>query len=104
LIDIKKERSKAVKKKAFYLALISVVLAFCVLCKTNQAASEYQAVEEITFQSGSFKVVGDLKLPEGKGPHPVILFVHGDGPNNRTSGVTYPPIMERMLRASTAGI
>ncbi|UCE22518.1 MAG: alpha/beta fold hydrolase [Candidatus Aminicenantes bacterium] len=90
------------KKKAFYLALISVVLAFCVLCKTNQAASEYQSVEEITFQSGSFKVVGDLKLPEGKGPHPVILFVHGDGPNNRTSGVTYPPIMERMLRTGYA--
>lgn len=77
-------------------------MAFCIFCKTNQAASEYQAVEEITFQSGSFKVVGDLKLPKGKGPYPVILFVHGDGPNNRTSGVTYPPIMERMLRAGFA--
>ncbi|UCH84132.1 MAG: alpha/beta fold hydrolase [Candidatus Latescibacterota bacterium] len=41
-------------------------------------------------------MVGDLKLPEGNGPHPVVVFVHGDGPNNRTSGVTYPPIMERM--------
>jgi pimeloyl-ACP methyl ester carboxylesterase len=60
------------------------------------------SAEEIVFQSGSFRVVGDLKLPQGKGPHPVVVFVHGDGPNNRTSGVTYPPIMERMLRAGYA--
>lgn len=59
-------------------------------------------VEEIAFESGPFHVVGDLRLPPGTGPHPVVLFVHGDGPNNRTSGVTYPPIMERMLRAGYA--
>lgn len=49
-----------------------------------------------------FKAVGDLRLPEGGGPHPVVVFAHGDGPNNRASGVTYPPIMERMLRAGYA--
>jgi hypothetical protein len=32
----------------------------------------------------------------------VILFVHGDGPNNRTAGGTYPPIMERMRRTGYA--
>ena len=46
--------------------------------------------------------MGDLQRPEGAGPHPVVLFVHGDGPNNRTSGVTYPPIMERMHNAGYA--
>lgn len=64
-------------------------------------AQKYQK-EEIVFHSDAFKVVCDLRLPEGSGPHPVVLFVHGDGPNNRTSGVTYPPIMERMLRAGYA--
>jgi len=58
--------------------------------------------EEIAFSSGSFRIVGDLRLPEGAAPHPVVLFVHGDGANDRTSGVTYPPIMERMLRAGYA--
>lgn len=67
---------------------------------TGQAAQS--ATEEMTFHSGPFTIVGDLKLPKGKGPFPVVLFVHGDGPNNRTSGVTYPPIMERMLRAGYA--
>jgi pimeloyl-ACP methyl ester carboxylesterase len=60
------------------------------------------SVEEIAFASGPFHVVGDLKRPSGPGPHPVILFVHGDGPNNRTSGVTYPLLMARMLRAGYA--
>ncbi|MFH1765893.1 MAG: alpha/beta fold hydrolase [Gemmatimonadota bacterium] len=60
------------------------------------------SVEEIAFDSGPFHVVGDLRLPPGPGPHPVVLFVHGDGPNSRTSGVTYPPLMERMLAAGYA--
>jgi len=59
-------------------------------------------IEEIVFHSGPFMLVGDLRTPEGSGPHPVVVFVHGDGPNNRTSGVTYPPIMERMLRVGYA--
>jgi len=72
-------------------------LAGCLLGCTSP-----QAVEEITFRSGPFKVVGDLKLPSGTGPHPVVVFVHGDGPNNRTSSGTYPPIMSRMHRAGYA--
>jgi uncharacterized protein len=59
-------------------------------------------VEEITFQSGSFKVVGDLRLPGGTGPFPVILFVHGSGPADRTGSGAYLPIMERMLKAGYA--
>ena len=58
--------------------------------------------EEIRFHSGSFEVAGDLRLPEGRSPFGVILFVHGDGPNDRTAGGTYPPIMERMARAGYA--
>jgi pimeloyl-ACP methyl ester carboxylesterase len=64
--------------------------------------AQQPSTHEIVFRSGPFKVVGDLRTPEGSGPYPVILFVHGDGPNNRTSGVTYPPIMERMHRTGHA--
>src|SRR5512137_1444308 len=42
-------------------------------------------VEEITFQSGSFTLVGDLWLPEGRrGPFPVILLNQGSGMDART--------------------
>jgi hypothetical protein len=59
-------------------------------------------VKGLTFQSGQFKVVGDLRLPEGSGPFPVVLFVHGSGPADRTGNMAYLPIMERMLRAGYA--
>jgi pimeloyl-ACP methyl ester carboxylesterase len=60
-------------------------------------------IEEITFQSGEFTLVGDLRLPTGEGPFPVVLFVHGDAPTaNRTMFGMYLPIMERMLRAGYA--
>lgn len=58
--------------------------------------------EELTFRSGPFTLAGELRLPAGPGPHPVVVFVHGDGPNDRTGGVTYPPLMERMLRSGYA--
>ena len=90
------------KKKTLHFVFISIVLQLCIFCKLNHSTSASYSIEVIAFPSGKFKVVGDLKIPEGKPPHPVILFVHGDGPNNRTSGVTYPPIMERMLRAGFA--
>jgi len=65
-------------------------------------ASAQGRVEEVTFASGAFSIVGDLRLPAGPGPHPVVLFVHGDGPNSRTSAGSYLPIMERMGRAGFA--
>lgn len=64
--------------------------------------SQESRTEEILFSSGPFRIVGDLRLPEGRGPYPVVVFVHGDGPNNRTAGATYPPIMERMERVGYA--
>ena len=72
------------------------------LLLAGASCSNQSATEEITFRSGPFTLVGDLNLPHGRGPFPVVVFVHGDGPNNRTSGVTYPPIMERMWRAGYA--
>ncbi len=76
-----------------------LVLLLVISCRSQ---TQEPRIEEIVFNSGPFKVVGDLILPEGRRPHPVVVFVHGDGPNNRTSGVTYPPIMERMRRAGYA--
>ncbi len=66
------------------------------------AEAQPPRVEEISFESGSFHVVGDLRLPEGTGPFPVVLFVHGSGPIDRTFFGYYLPIMERMLRAGYA--
>ncbi len=57
--------------------------------------------EEITFQSGSFTLVGDLWFPEGTGPFPVILLNQGSGMDARTNR-GYSPMLERMLQAGYA--
>jgi pimeloyl-ACP methyl ester carboxylesterase len=64
--------------------------------------SKIPSIEEISFKSGSFQIVGDLRLPGGKGPFPVILIVHGSGPANRTVDGTFLPVFDRMLRAGYA--
>lgn len=59
-------------------------------------------VEEISFQSDHFTLVGDLQIPNTEGKHPVVIMVHGDGPVSRTGSGTYRPIMARFLSAGYA--
>ena len=59
-------------------------------------------VEEVSFQSDHFKLVGDLQIPGTAGKHPAIIMVHGDGEIDRTDSGKYRPIMERFLRAGYA--
>lgn len=83
------------------LHLLSILMLTA--CAAPATPQPYGPVEELTFQSGQFKVVGDLRLPAGSGPFPVVLFVHGDGPVYRIGLVgEYAPIMERMLQAGFA--
>jgi pimeloyl-ACP methyl ester carboxylesterase len=90
-------------KKTTWNSLIQLIaVLFSITCMNAQSLSQQVSIEEITFHSGDFKVVGDLRIPGGKGLHPIVVFVHGDGPNSRNSGGSYPPIMERMLRAGYA--
>ena len=91
------------KNKRILTRLSAVLLAILLLLPACAAPSSFGPVEELTFQSGEFKVVGDLRLPAGSGPFPVVLFVHGSGPADRTGlmGLNLP-IMERMLQAGFA--
>lgn len=41
------------------------------------------AVRETTFSSGDLELAGDLYLPEGSGPHPGVVLIHGSGPIDR---------------------
>jgi len=66
------------------------------------ASLQQPRVEEITFQSGSFTLVGSLWLPGGSGPYPVILLNQGSGMDARADNGFGLPIIERMLRAGYA--
>ena len=66
---------------------------------TRNYGSQEATVEEIQFRSGKFRLVGDLRLPEGEGPHPAIIMIHGDGPATREGyPATFPPAIELFLR------
>ena len=42
--------------------------------------------EEISFQNGDVTLRGTLTLPATPGPHPVVIQVHGSGPERRPGG------------------
>jgi len=56
------------------------------------------ASEQVRIQYGDNTLGGVLHLPKRKGPHPVIIFVHGSGPADRTCGGYYQPLFERFLQ------
>lgn len=90
------------KFKRSEISLASILLALALLLPACARQSQPARIEEITFQSGEFTLVGDLRTPAGTGPFPVVLFVHGSGPADRTGFGMYLPIMERMLGAGYA--
>jgi uncharacterized protein len=79
--------------------LFLVILLFLPACARQPQPAR---IEEITFQSGEFTLVGDLRTPAGIGPFPVVLFVHGSDDADRTLFGYYLPVMEQMLRAGYA--
>jgi len=88
--------------KRMTIRLFAVLLVMALLLPACTRQPQPARIEEITFQSGPFNIVGDLRLPEGTAPFPVVLFVHGSGGADRTNFGGYLPIMERMLDAGYA--
>jgi dipeptidyl aminopeptidase/acylaminoacyl peptidase len=91
-------------KRMIVLVLLALLLAACGTAVDreaigNRSYGEQEAyVEEITFRSGRFKVVGDLRMPAEGGPHPAIIMVHGDGAATRNGAVRFGPMIEIFLR------
>ena len=64
----------------------------------RQFGTESARVQELSFPSGDFTVVGDLRMPLEGGPHPVILMIHGSGAATRNGAVPFTPMIEIFLR------
>jgi pimeloyl-ACP methyl ester carboxylesterase len=91
-------------KKALDLLLLALLLVACTSSpefgpETTQTFIDEEAIiQEITFKSKDFRIVGDLRLPAGKGPYPAIIMIHGDGPASRDGAVSFAPTIRRFLR------
>ncbi|MGE7386321.1 alpha/beta hydrolase family protein [Streptomyces sp. NPDC004126] len=61
--------------------------------------------EAVTVRRDGRTLEGVLALPEqGKGPFPLVVFVHGDGPVDATHDTFYRPIWESFARAGYASL
>lgn len=91
------------------MQIVSITLLVLLLCacgpevviepqEGRTIAGQEVRVEEISFRSGKFKVVGDLLIPTEGERHPAIIMVHGDGPATRNGAVPFRPTMEIFLR------
>jgi dienelactone hydrolase len=77
-----------------FIVLLSVVVvtASIAACSSPESAA-------ITFKSAQFEIMGDLQLPEGGGPHPAVIVVHGSGKGTRKY---YRMMRERFISAGYA--
>lgn len=65
----------------------------------TQAKTVRHDNKKFAFESGQFKVVGELRIPIGEGKYPLVIMVHGDGPAYRSYFYT---LKKCILRAGYA--
>jgi len=81
------------------VAAILVVLVLVVILVLNAPYNSHA----LGFNHQDQSLEGTLLLPEqGKGPYPLAVFVHGDGPMDRTSFGYYEPYFEALTKAGIA--
>ena len=59
-------------------------------------------VQEVTFQTKGFTIVGDLRSPVTGDKHSAIIMVHGSGNATRHGAVPFEPLIEIFLRQGFA--
>jgi len=57
---------------------------------------------DITFEHKDVFLSGTLLLPEGEKPFPVVLFIHGDGAQDRFAGDSYSLVLNSFLEKGIA--
>ncbi len=84
------------------LILITIFSAFIVMPDIHAMTSDKEIlhdIEKFAFESGHFKVVGELRIPSGDRKFPLVIMVHGDGPAYKTYFFT---LKKCFLRAGCA--
>ena len=93
-------KEKQVTNKAFILIIIFSVLITSpsIFAQTKEKVVSHDT-ERLEFESGHFKIVGELRIPKSDGKYPLVIMVHGDGPARMTY---FYALKKRFLRAGYA--
>jgi dipeptidyl aminopeptidase/acylaminoacyl peptidase len=83
--------------------LAAVVLSASIFCGVEHDPSQYK-IQAIHFKSqeGRFDIAASLYLPSNKGKYPLLIFVHGSGPAQRSFSRGFLEFMQRFHRAGFA--
>lgn len=73
--------------------LIGALVVISSLC-IHERYFTYQS-ESISFSDGAIKLAGTLYLPDGPGPYPSAVMVHGSGPESRAEYAYYAKLLAR---------
>ena len=74
---------------------LGVLLAF-VLWRLSDHDLDHRTSEPFGFDADGSAMAGSLWLPDGP-PEAAVVLVHGDGPQDRTGGGGYPPLVNALL-------
>jgi pimeloyl-ACP methyl ester carboxylesterase len=77
----------------------AVVAFIVVLLHAGFVVASSSQSQTISFKAAQFEIVGDLQIPDGEGPHPAVIVVHGDGRGTRGY---YRTMRERFVAAGYA--
>ncbi|WP_077305663.1 alpha/beta hydrolase [Terribacillus halophilus] len=90
--------------KKGYKLLIGITFFVLLLLRIMLFENDYMMQErEVTIQTENEDLNGFVALPKEKGEG-VVIFVHGDGPQNATQDGGYKPLMERFAKEGFASV
>ena len=101
-----RESTNRHSSKLYMLFAFTLLLAILLSCEKieygpeviRQFGSETAIVQEISFKTKDFFIVGDLRYPLEGSRHPLIIMVHGSGGATRSGAINFVPMIEIFLR------
>lgn len=86
-----------IMKKAPILACVIALLVGVALFGVRDFSLDHHRVSQLSFSVQDRRVAGTLVMPQGEGPFPIALIVHGDGPATRFLDGAILPFVNALL-------
>lgn len=83
-------------------AFVGIVFVAFLVIRFNEFEIQAQQEVPMEFKASGEKLSGSLYLPKSPPPYNVAVFIHGDGPQDRTSNGDYVFIMNALLKNNIA--